>query len=236
MISAECVIFIVLAIPLYMSGETHKDPGKTAALLFLLLLFLIVILFTLQLTLSRLRRNEEEVRDKLREERKKNTVLQNQLQQTSQEKIYELQVANGALNREIAERIQAEEGIRALQKQQTLILNSAGEGILGLDKRGRVTFMNRAASLMLGWEPEELLGLTHHSRIHHTRPDGSEHPEEYCPIYQAYKDGKVHNKTGDVFWCKNGSSFPVEYVSTPIEDRGILSGAVVVFRDMNTYK
>ena len=236
MIVAECIIFTVLAIPLYMSGETCRDPGKTAALLFLLFLFLIVILFTLQLTLGRLLRNEERVRDKLREEREKNTTLQNQLQQTSQEKIYALQVANGALNREIAERTQAEEEIRELQKQQTLILDSAGEGILGLDKRGKVIFMNRAASLMLGWEPEELLGLTHHSRIHHTQPDGKEHPEEHCPIYQAYKDGKVHYKTGDVFWCKNGSSFPVEYVSTPIEDRGILSGAVVVFRDMNTYK
>jgi hypothetical protein len=52
----------------------------------------------------------------------------------------------------------------------------------------------------------------------------------------AYRDGLVHYKTGDIFWCKNGSSFPVEYVSTPIRDHGMLTGAVVVFRDMNTYK
>lgn len=236
MVAAECIVFTVLAIPFYKSGEHSSNPGNTVALLLLLFLLYIVILITLQLTLGRLMQKTEEVQNKLRAEREKNTILQDQLKQTSQDKIYELQVANGALNREIAERTQAEEEIRELQKQQTLILDSAGEGILGLDKRGRVIFMNRAASLMLGWEKEELLGLTHHSRIHHTRPDGTAHQEEHCPIYQAYKDGEIHYNTDDIFWCKNGSSFPVEYVSTPIEDRGILNGAVVVFRDMNTYK
>jgi hypothetical protein len=48
----------------------------------------------------------------------------------------------------------------------------------------------------------------------------------------AYKDGKVHFKSDDVFWCKDGTSFPVEYVSTPIEDDGNLTGAVVVFRNL----
>jgi PAS domain S-box-containing protein len=88
---------------------------------------------------------------------------------------------------------------------------------------------------MLGWEADELLGKTHHDLIHHTLPDGAPHPVEICPIYMAYRDGIVHYKTGDVFWTKNGTSFPVEYVSTPIRDRGMLTGAVVVFRDMSTF-
>jgi PAS domain S-box-containing protein len=162
--------------------------------------------------------------------------VQVQFEEAIEKRTFELQVANGALNREIAERIQAEEETRDLQKQLNLILDSAGEGILGLDNHGKVIFINRAASLMLGWEVEELLGNTHHELIHHTHADGTVHPEETCPIYMAYRDGHVHYKTGDVFWCKNGTSFPVEYVSTPIRDRGMLSGAVVVFRDMNTYK
>lgn len=236
MIAGECIIFAVLAALVAKSGENCSNPGQATALLFLFILFFVVILVTLQLTLGRLIQSTEKLRDKLGYEREKNATLQEQLKRTSEEKIYDLQVANGALNREIAEHTQAVEEIRELQKQQKLILDSAGEGILGLDKRGRVIFMNLAASLMLGWDQDELLGLTHHSRIHHTHSDGTEHREEDCPIYQAYKDGKVHYNTGDVFWCKNGSSFPVEYVSTPIEDRGMLTGAVVVFRDMNTYK
>jgi len=172
---------------------------------------------------------------KLEEEKRDRHHLQAQFEESIEKRTFELQRVNGALNREIAERTQAEEEVRELQKQLTLILDSAGEGILGLDNKGRVTFMNTAASLMLGWEPEELIGETHHARIHHTYPDGTSHPREQCPIYMAYKDGKVHYKTGDVFWSKNGTSFPVEYVSTPIRDRGLLTGAVVVFRDMNTF-
>ncbi len=169
-------------------------------------------------------------------EKEEYRAIQIKFDEAIEKRTFELQQVNGSLNREIAERIQAEEEVRELQKQLTLILDSAGEGILGLDNQGKVTFMNKAASLMLGWEAEELVGNTHHDLIHHTLPDGTPHPVANCPIYMAYRDGHVHYKTGDIFWCKNGSSFPVEYVSTPIRDRGMLTGAVVVFRDMNTYK
>ncbi len=162
-------------------------------------------------------------------------TIQTQFEEAIEKRVYELQVVNGALNREIAERTQAEEEIRELQKQLSLILDSAGEGIFGLDNQGNVTFMNNAASLMLGWEVEELLGKSHHKLVHHTHPDGSNHPEEVCPIYMAYRDGVVHFKSNDVFWSKNNTSFPVEYISTPIRDRGMLTGAVVVFRDMTTF-
>ena len=46
-----------------------------------------------------------------------------------------------------------------MKKQLELILDSAGEGIFGLDMEGNVTFINRAASLMLGWKRKDLLGL-----------------------------------------------------------------------------
>ena len=183
--------------------------------------------------------NRQQLVDRLRDElaAEKATLrnLQSQFEENIQKRTFELQAVNGALNREIAERIQAEEEVRELQKQLHLILDSAGEGILGLDNKGRVMFMNQAASLMLGWEVDELLGKTHHERIHHSHADTTPHPVEDCPIYMAYRDGVVHYKTGDVFWNKNGTSFPVEYVSTPIRDRGMLTGAVVVFRDMSTF-
>ena len=118
-----------------------------------------------------------------------------------------------------------------MQRLMELILDSAGEGIFGLDVNGNVTFTNKAAALMLGWSPEELVGKPHHNLVHHTHSDGSSYPVQECPIHMAYKDGKVHFNSDDVFWCKDGASFPVEYVSTPIKEDGILTGAVVVFRD-----
>ena len=133
---------------------------------------------------------------------------------------------------DISTRLQVVQESRELQRQMELILDCAGEGIFGLDAKGNVTFTNKAAALMLGWSPEELVGKSHHDLVHHTHADGSRYPVLECPIYMAYKDGKVHFKSDDVFWCKDGTSFPVEYVSTPIEDDGNLTGAVVVFRNL----
>lgn len=202
-------------------------------------LLLVILCCTVLATVIRLqflqKKSLNTISTELAEERNTRQDLQRQFEEAIEQRTFELQRVNGSLHREIAERIQAEEEVRDLQKQLTLILDSAGEGILGLDTQGKVMFINRAASLMLGWEIEELIGHGHHELIHHTRPDGTAHAVENCPIYMAYRDGQVHFKSDDVFWCKNGTSFPVEYVSTPIRDRGMLTGAVVVFRDLNTF-
>ncbi len=234
LILVEFIVFTGLVTLLQSLGR-YAEKSKFVILCILIALLLAAVWFTVQ----RLFRQIEETFDSLTEDInvKKNTIdtVQTQFEEAIEKRVYELQAVNGALNREIAERTQAEEEIRELQKKLSLILDSAGEGIFGLDNRGNVTFMNRAASLMLGWQVDELLGKNHHELIHHTHPDGSAHAEEGCPIYMAYRDGLVHYKSNDVFWCKDGTSFPIEYTSTPIRDRGMLTGAVVVFRDMNNY-
>lgn len=125
---------------------------------------------------------------------------------------------------------------RRLQRHNELILDSAGEGIYGLDSEGLTTFVNPAATEMLGWSAEELIGEPMHALLHHTRPDGSAFPRHECPIYAAFKDGEVHSVDDEFFWRKDGSSFPVEYTSTPIREHGELVGAVVVFRNLTELK
>jgi PAS domain S-box-containing protein len=120
-----------------------------------------------------------------------------------------------------------------LQRQNELILHAAGEGIYGLDAEGKTTFVNPAAAKLLGCEPDELIGRSMHALLHHTKSDGSPYPPEECPIYAAFKDGQVHRVDDEVFWRKDGSSFPVEYTSTPIREQGELAGAVVVFWDIS---
>ena len=132
---------------------------------------------------------------------------------------------------DVTERKRAAETVRQLSLQKELILNSAGEGIYGLDLDGRVTFINPAAARMLGWDAAELPGRTQHDVLHHTKFDGSPYPEE-CPICAAFRDGQVHRVDTEAFWRKDGSCFPVEYTSTPILDGGRVVGAVVTFRDV----
>ena len=118
-----------------------------------------------------------------------------------------------------------------------MILKAAGEGIFGLDLEGHHTFVNPAANRLLGYEPGELLGKPSHITWHHTKSDGSPYPAESCPIYKAYKDGLVHHGDEEVFWRKDGTSFPAQYTSTPIwDDQGALAGAVVTFQDITEKK
>lgn len=156
-------------------------------------------------------------------------------EESMQKKLFEISIINASLHREIAERMQAETESRELQKRMELILNSAGEGIFGLDTSGNVTFANTAAAVMTGWELDDLVGKPHHELVHHTYPDGEHHPAADCLISQAFIDGIVHFSSDDVFWTRDGTSFPVEYVSTPIIDDDIICGSVVVFRDKSVY-
>ena len=79
---------------------------------------------------------------------------------------------------------------------------------------------------------EELIGRHQHELIRHTHADGSPYPAHECPICSAFRDGAVHHVAGDVFWRKDGSSFPVEYISTPAAEGDKLVGAVVTFKDI----
>jgi len=137
---------------------------------------------------------------------------------------------------DITQRKRSEKFLERIGRQNELILNSAGEGIYGLDLEGKTTFINPAAATMTGWEVKDLIGKPQHAILHHSRPDGTPYPREDCPIYAAFKDGNVHHVDSEVFWRKDGSSFPVEYISTPIWEGGNLVGVVVTFRDITERK
>lgn len=119
------------------------------------------------------------------------------------------------------------------QKKNETILNSAGDGIYGLDLNGCTTFVNPAAEKMLGFSSDEMLGQSQHSLTHHSRSDGTPYAREECFIYSAFKDGKAHSVSDEVFWRKDGTCFPVEYLSTPVWESGELRGAVVTFKDIS---
>ena len=61
----------------------------------------------------------------------------------------------------------AQEKLEQLSRQNQLILNSAGEGIYGVDLEGKVTFVNPAGAKLLGYQVEELLGRSILETVHH---------------------------------------------------------------------
>ncbi|MGI9557400.1 MAG: PAS domain-containing protein, partial [Solirubrobacterales bacterium] len=115
-----------------------------------------------------------------------------------------------------------------------LLLDSTGEGIYVIDTNGDCTFANPACADLLGYgSVAELLGKNMHDLIHHTRPNGDPYPEEECRIYQAVRQRKGTRVDDELLFRGDGSSFPAEYSSYPMERDGDLVGCVVTFMDIS---
>jgi PAS domain S-box-containing protein len=135
------------------------------------------------------------------------------------------------------ERKRAEEELRESEERVRLLLDSTSEGIYGIDVEGRCTFCNPACVRSLGYaDSADLLGKDVHRLIHHTRPDGTPYPPEACRIYQAFRVGKGVHVDDEVFWRADGTSFPVEYRTSPVARGGETIGTVVTFADITGRK
>jgi PAS domain S-box-containing protein len=146
-------------------------------------------------------------------------------------------VRTSELTREIAERERIEEHLRQIQHDNELIFSSITEGIHRIDCDGRIIFENPAAARMLGWEISDLIGQPAHKTMHHSHEDGRPYPQSECPIYGGLKGGAARRVEDEVFWRKDGTSFPAEYTTTPVRDeKDAVIGAVVVFSDSTERK
>ncbi|UCE64568.1 MAG: PAS domain S-box protein, partial [Nitrospirota bacterium] len=67
--------------------------------------------------------------------------------------------------RDLSEQKAAEEEAKRLKLQNEQILQSAAEGIYGIDLQGNATFLNPSAASMIGWKPEEVIGKPLHMVI-----------------------------------------------------------------------
>ncbi len=108
-----------------------------------------------------------------------------------------------------------------LRVRHDLILSSAGDGILGVDREGRASFVNPAAARMLGWSVEDLTGRTL--------------DDSAVPVATALREGRMQSGE-DTLRRRDGTSFLGEYTTTPIVGEGLATGAVVTFRDVTARK
>ena len=135
----------------------------------------------------------------------------------------------------VQRRIEAE--ILQSREQLQLLLDSTAEAIYAIDLNGMCTLCNAACLRLLGYAKEsELLGKDMHAVMHHTRPDGRPYPANECRIYQSFKSGKRAHVEDEVLWRADGSGFPAEYWSYPIEHEERIVGSVVTFVDITERK
>jgi PAS domain S-box-containing protein len=113
------------------------------------------------------------------------------------------------------------------------LLDSAGDGIWGVDLNGDCTFVNRSALAMLGYESaDELLGKNMHSMVHHHYPDGRSYPAHECSVYSVFSHNRPFSNKPDHVFRKDGTLFHAELSAQPIVKDGNTHGAVVTFRDV----
>jgi formate hydrogenlyase transcriptional activator len=136
-----------------------------------------------------------------------------------------------------AMRTHAEDAFHNSEERTRLILDSAAEAICGCDSLGTCLFANSSATRMLGYDDvAELLGKNMHSMEHHTRKDGTPYPIEECPIYMGFQKGEGVHRDDEIFWRRDGTSFPVEYWSHLVVREGKTLGAVITFIDITERK
>ena len=134
------------------------------------------------------------------------------------------------VRRSVRAQAAAETELRVRRESLQRLLDSAAEGLYGMDTRGRCTFINRSALKMLGYEREsELLGREMSGLIHPTRSDG---PRQRRRCRSSADAGEVH-VVDALFRRRDGTSFPVEYWIHPMLKDGRLDGAVATFFDIS---
>ena len=126
--------------------------------------------------------------------------------------------------------------MRKYRSYHDLILNSAAEGIIGLDIYGRHTFCNKAVETILGYTAEDLIGQKSHDTWHSKKVDGSDFPDLECPIYKAVSNKDIVRMDEDVFWKKDKTKLFVQYVASPLSSENNVIGTVVIFTDITRQK
>jgi PAS domain S-box-containing protein len=114
---------------------------------------------------------------------------------------------------------------------QSVVMENMAEGLFVTDGEDRLTFMNPAASRMLGWTEDELRGKPVHGVIHVQRADGSPCQENECELLNAGARAETVVVPEDVFTRADGTTIPVAYSVAPLLDGSPAHGVVVVFRD-----
>ncbi len=133
--------------------------------------------------------------------------------------------------REAIKRQAAELG--RLSRQNELILNAAAEGVFGVDREGRATFVNPAAARMLKRELIELTDAPVHALIHPRFPEGDSCDPETCILNSALRGEVRAGEIEDTFFRADGTSFPAEFNASMMHDEdGSPLGSVVTYRDV----
>lgn len=118
----------------------------------------------------------------------------------------------------------------------TTILSSIGDGVIATDLRGNIVFFNSAAEEVTEWSVQEVEDKKFHEIF--VIIDAATGKLIGSPIGDVLKSGlQVGMKNNSVLITKNGQWKYISANFSPIKDgKHVISGAVIVFRDITRIK
>jgi diguanylate cyclase (GGDEF)-like protein/PAS domain S-box-containing protein len=122
--------------------------------------------------------------------------------------------------------------VEEITRNYEMILEAAANGICGIDKDRRITFANPAALEMLGYEQDEIIGREYMEIFKLSKPGTDDFDIDCCPFFQTSSPKETFQYDELRLRRKDGTTFPVDCRSTPILERGGITGAVLVFQDV----
>jgi PAS domain S-box-containing protein len=129
------------------------------------------------------------------------------------------------------QRLAAEELQRQTDLLQT-VTDHVSEAVFQLDLDGVVTFANRTAHVLLGWEPDTLIGQNLHEAAHHHHPDGRPFPASECGFVAAIREGQTLRQRDATFFTRDGTPVEVVCSNAPVLQGGTVVGAVLTVSDV----
>ena len=125
-----------------------------------------------------------------------------------------------------------EQRLAQADRQLQVLMEATDEGVIGLDRDGVCTFVNPAATRLLGMRAERMLGRTFDEQVRHTAEDGTALLGHDSRIVLCLVRGERCLGANELFWRADGTRVPVEYSVSPVIANGQPAGAVLVFRDV----
>ncbi len=136
---------------------------------------------------------------------------------------------------DVTERRRAEAALRDADDRLKSILALQPAGVYACDASGRVTFYNRRAAELWGYEPDLSRQTINHCGFPRLfRADGSDLPHDQTPMADAVRNGRSYRDTEVVVERANGSRLTLSVNIDPIRDEhGRVTGAINVFTDVS---
>lgn len=125
--------------------------------------------------------------------------------------------------------------MKRLKDENERLLQAIGEGILGTDAKGLVTFANGAAAALFGMSREELAGQRADALLFHGDDGARRWDWSSSPLFKACKSDQAWRSDTPCFIQRGDASVAVDISATPLNQPGeAFSGAVLVLRDVTS--